>query len=187
MDAARITMTKRVTFWLGILTALSLAGPTARADSYRSKLGFDFKGLKTLRAPEIGWIAGVKWGWFLGKSDAYIGFGANFGTPTGGNPASESLYNLGVYLGYDGKYSRVGVWELSTFVGYGQGKLAGLQETSYYVVEPSFGSGFALGLGWRLLFTTSYLHMSRTTQLSGFSFGIRLDRRYDTTIKPLDP
>lgn len=180
-------MSKRFTSYLGLLLLLSLASPRAWSDSYRSKLGFDFKALRTLHNPQVGWMAGAKWGWFLGKSDAYIGFGAHFGTPTGGNPADERIYNIGGLIGYDGKFSRIGVWELSVFVGYGQGKLAGTQETSYYVVEPSYGAGFALGLGWRLLFTTSYLHMSRTNSFSGFSLGIRLDRRYDTTVKPLDP
>ncbi len=170
-----------------VLAALALAAPKATADNYRSKLGFDFKGLRTLHNSEVGWVAGMKWGWFLGKSDVYIGFGGQFGTPTGGNPADERIYNLGGFFGYDGKFNRTGVWELSIFVGYGQGKLAGTQETSYYVVEPSFGAGFALGLGWRILFTGSYLHMSRTNQFSGITMGIRLDRRYDTTVKPLDP
>ncbi len=180
-------MKQRFTYWFSWMVLLGVVSSHAKADNYRSKLGFDFKALRTLHKSEVGWLAGGKLGWFLGKSDAYVGIGANFGTPTGGNPSSERIYNLGCYIGYDGKFNRTGVWELSVFVGYGQGKLAGTEETSYYVVEPSYGAGFALGLGWRLLFTTSYLHMSRTNHFSGVSFGIRLDRRYDTTVKPLDP
>lgn len=179
-------MNARFTFWMALITLVGLGSASARGDNYRSKLGFDFKALRTLHQADIGWLAGIRGARFLGKSDAYVGLSASFGTPTGGNPSLENLYNIGAMVGYDGKYSRTGVYELSAFVGFGRGKLAG-EETSYYVLEPSFGSGFALGLGWRLLFTASYLHMSHTTQFSGFTMGIRLDRRYDTTIKPLDP
>jgi hypothetical protein len=180
-------MKRRFTFWLLFLALAGTASPAARADSYRSKLGFDFKVLRTLNSTEVGWLAGVRTGRFLGKSDFYVGLGASFGTPTGGNPSLENLFNVGAMFGYDGKYNRIAIYEMSLFVGYGRGKISGVEETSYYVLEPSFGSGFALGLGWRVLFTASYLHMSRTTNFSGFSFGLRLDRRYDTTVKPLDP
>jgi hypothetical protein len=180
-------MSKAFKFHLLLLLSLAAAGARAENSNYRSKVGFDFKALRTLDNADVGWLAGLRFSRFLGKSNVHVGFGGSFGTPTGGNPSQENLFNVGVSVGYDGKYGRVGVWELGLFAGYGQGKLSGATQTSYYVVEPSFGSGFALGLGWRVLFTASYLHMSRTSNFSGFSLGIRLDRRYDTTVKPVDP
>ena len=156
-------------------------------DDYRSKLGFEIKGLKTNRHPTPGWLAGINWARFIGKSDAHAGLSGYYGTPTGNDPKLESIWFVGGTVGYDGKFSRTDVFELKLLVGYGQAKLDGTEATSYFTVEPSLGYGFALGKGYRLLITASYIHQNRANQFSGLTFGFRFDRKTETTVKHVEP
>lgn len=90
-------------------------------------------------------------------------------------------------VGYDGKLGKNSVFELGLLVGYGEGEIRsiGPRVRSYYVVEPSFGAGFSLGMGWRLTLSAGYLYMNGASRFSGGIVGFRLDHRSSSNVKDL--
>jgi len=177
-------VTARITFLFFIFCVSALA-----RDDYRSKVGVEIKGLKTNLSNECGWIAGLKLGRFLGKSNVHVGIGGYYGSPTGGRIDDENLYFAGFLFGYDGRLLKTLLFETSILFGYGRGiiKAKGVDETSYFVTEPNIGFGFGLGKGWRFLFVASYQYLSRANHFSGVSFGLKIDERTETVIKPSEP
>ena len=169
-----------------VLLCLTLSSLAFANDDYFSKFGFEVKGYKTTQ-PESGWLAGLRWGRFLGKSTAHLGLAGYYGTPTGRSPALERTWYVGGTFGYDGRLGRNSVFEAALLVGYGQGKLPTLDQKSYYVAEPSLAAGWMLGKGWRMLFSVSYLYMNNASGFSGFTFGLRFDRKTNIRIKAIDP
>lgn len=169
--------------WICLIFAPSFAfGDSA----YRSKCGLDIKGFKANNQMGVGWLAGVGISRFLGSSNASIGLSGYFGTPQGGNPRDEHIWYTGATVGYDGRVSKVFIWQTGLLVGLGMGKyIAGNQE-SYYTIEPSAGMGFALGGGIRLTFNASYIHMTNAQSFSGTSFGIRIEYKTQTQIKEVN-
>lgn len=154
--------------------------------SYRSKLGIDIRGLKTNAQSRLGWLGGVSMARFLGSSNASIGLAGYFGTPQGGNPSDERLWYAGVTLGYDGRMSKVFIWQTCVLVGAGSGKFSSGTQQSYYTIEPTAGIGFALGGGIRLTVNTSYIHLTDAPSFSGTSFGFRLEYKTQTQIKEIN-
>lgn len=151
----------------------------------RGKLGLDLKGFKSNLLNKVGWIGGLRAAHFFGTSQFYMGVAAYFGTPTGNTIAREKMYYGGITMGLDGRLSKVFIYEIGLLGGYGEGQIdeLSMDENSYYVVEPSIGVGFSLGLGWRIIFSGSYIHMARAPYLSGPTFGIRLDYKSITQVK----
>ena len=163
-------------------------GMTVFADSnYRSRIGFDFRGVKLLQQNGVGWVSGMELGRYLGTSNVYYGIGAKYGAPTGDSPSDENLYYGGVNLGFDGRMSKVFIYDLAIMGGYGAGKITRLNQnqTSYYVIEPSAGIGFALGGGCRLKFEFGYTYMTNAPSFTGATFGFRIDFRSATQVKDI--
>lgn len=154
--------------------------------SYRSKLGLDLRTIKPNLQKEMGWVAGVRMARFIGSSNAYYGVAGYFGSPQGGDPKLNNTWYTGVTLGYDGRLGKIGMYELSILAGLGAGKAPNLEQTSYYVVEPSIAAGFLLGGGFRLTAGVSYLHMTNATVFSGATFGFRLEYKTQTSIKEIN-
>jgi hypothetical protein len=173
---------------LGSLAVAEPGGGGASGGGYRSKYGFDVKAFKPNPMNGVGWIGGIRTGRFLGTSNVHVSLNGFYGTPTGGNPSDEFLYYGGLGLGYDFRMSKVFLAELGIIVGYGYGKSRTLNvaQTSYYLVEPSFGMGFGLGNGWRLIFSASYVHMTQAKEFSGATFGIRIDFKTQTITKEIN-
>lgn len=166
-------------FWLLFLGLFLVSLPALAEGDYRSKYGLDVSAIKISPQSSIGWVLGIRSERYLGGSNVYLGLQVDWGAPTGGSPADESIFYCGASFGYDGRMSRTFTYEFSAFAGYGQGQIKnlGLSEVSYFVVQPSIGIGFGLGGGYRLTIDASYLQMSGAAQFSGPMFGIRLDYR----------
>lgn len=154
-------------------------------DGSRGKWGFDIKGFKSNLHPDPGWVLGGRWAGYFGTSQVYMGLGAYFGAPTGLSITKEKMYYGGLILGTDRKMGKVGVFEASLLLGYGEGQMSQLSisENSHYVVEPSLGFGVSLGGGWRLTFAGSYLHMANAKNFSGATFGFRFQYRSSSNPK----
>ncbi len=162
------------------LSLLTIMGTRAFSDTqFRSKLGFEFRGLRLPQQSGVGWVAGLQTGRYLGTSNVYYGLSALFGAPTGDSIANESIYYGGFILGKDGRLSKVFIGDINLLVGYGAGKVSRLNQSdmSYYVVEPTAGLGFSLGGGCRLKFEVGYTYMTNTPNFSGYTFGFRIDFR----------
>lgn len=170
-------------FFLGLF--LLFSSPAQADNRYRSKLGFDFKGFKPNLDRPIGWLAGFNWAEFIGDSQVYWGLGAYFGTPAGRALTEEYLTYGGLLIGWEIQTGKRSLFELDLLVGYGQGerKPIGLKQNSYYVAQPGAAFGFKLGQGWKVLFTTHYIHMADAKDFSGPSFGIRVEFKSLSTTK----
>ena len=157
-------------------------------DGYRSKVGFDLKGFKPNLQNGIGWLGGFRWARYYGTSQVSMGLAAYFGSATGRPITDERLYYGGLTLGLDGRLSRSFIYELGSLFGYGEGvyRNLGVEEKSYWVVEPSLALGVALGGGWRLSFSGSYVHMTNAKMLSGPTFGFRIQYRSQSTVKDVN-
>jgi hypothetical protein len=178
---------KRVRLLILFLLAFgaSQPHPLQADDNDRGKLGFDIKGFKPNLRPDIGWITGGRWARYFGSSQVYMGLGAYFGAPTGLSIKEEYLAYGGLTLGVDKKVGKIGVFEGSVLLGYGQGQMKqfSVNETSNLVVEPTVGFGGMLGGGWRMTFAVSYLHMASAKNFSGPSFGVRFQFRSSSSLK----
>ena len=154
-------------------------------DGSRGKWGFDIKGFKANLQPNPGWLLGGRWASYFGTSQVYMGLGAYFGAPTGLSITKEKMYYGGIIIGTDKKFGKVGAFEASLLLGYGEGQMTQLSisENSHYVVEPSLGFGVSLGGGWRLTFAGSYLHMADAKNFSGSTFGFRFQYRSSSNPK----
>ena len=169
------------------LSVLFIGAPLAWADtSFRSKIGIDLRGIKPNLQNEMGWLAGVRTARFIGTSNAHIGLAGYFGSPQGGDPKINNSWHSGLTLGYDGKLGKTMTWEIGFLGGLGAGKAPNLEQTSYYVVEPSIGAGFQLGGGFRMTANASYIHMTSAAVFSGPSFGFRIEYKTQTTSKELN-
>lgn len=165
---------------LFLITVLLSVGTSTFADTqFRSKLGFEFRGIKIPQQSGVGWLAGLQTGRYLGTSNVYYGLSGFFGTPTGDSIANENVFYGGFILGKDGRISKIFISDLNILLGYGGGRRSSLNQNdlSYYVVEPTAGIGFALGGGCRLKFEVGYTYMTNTPNFSGYTFGIRVDFR----------
>lgn len=156
-------------------------------DSYRTKLGVDLKGYKTPLDYNVGALMGLRYSRYVGASQVHIGGAGYYGIPTGRNPSSEYVSYGGLTLNYDGRMSKTFIYELGLLVGMGQGEFRNtspiVSEKSYLIAEPSASMGFALGLGWRLTFSASYIYMTEARSFTGYCFGFRLDYKTSTGIK----
>lgn len=182
-------MKLRTYIYVILLSVSSLAlAERGSGGGYRSKYGFDFKAYKPNIQNGVGWIGGMRTGRYLGTSNVHVTLNGFYGTPTGQNPSDEFLYYGGLGLGYDFRMSKVFLAEFGIVVGYGQGKSSTLNvdKTSYYVIEPNFGMGFALGNGWRLIFSASYIHMTSVREFSGATFGVRIDFQTETITREVN-
>ena len=178
-----------VKYRVALLLVLGTMLPSSYSDDgYRSKVGFDIKGFKPNLHNRIGWIGGGRWARYYGTSQVYTGLAAYFGAPTGLSIGEQRIYYGGLTLGYDGRLSKHFVYELGFLIGYGEGimKSMGISERSYFVAEPSLSLGFALGGGWRLCFSGSYLSMNTAKNFSGSTFGVRLQYRSSSAIKDVN-
>lgn len=171
-------------FWL-LATCFFLSSPSLADSRFRSKLGLDIAGFKPNTGSSIGWLTGLRWGQFLGDSQVYWGLSAFYGSPSGKAITEEYLTFGGLQLGWEFQASKRSFFELDVLVGAGQGefKNLGIKQNSYYVAKPGIAFGFRLGQGWKVLFTTSYLHMSNARDFSGPTLGFRLEFKSVSTSK----
>ncbi len=175
---------------LCLLTALIGANVYADNNSFRSRLGIDVSFLKLNPQKRIGWLSGLRWAHYVGTSQVNVGLAVFFGAPIGGNPVDERVVFGGGTLAYDGHLSRNTIYDIGLLLGYGNSKISVLiptiQETSFFVVQPSLGIGWLLGLGWRFQFVLSYAHMTDAPAFSGPTFGFRFDYKSQTTVRDLN-
>jgi hypothetical protein len=150
-------------------------------------MGIDVKGFKPNLTNGVGWLGGARFARYLGTSQVSVGLAGYYGVPTGGSPSSENMWYAGPNLGQEGKLFRIMVYEIGIMAGAGAGKFTdrSIDEKSYYVIEPNLSTGFNLGGGIRLTFSTTYIHMTGAGNFSGPTFGFRFDYRTQTSIKEL--
>lgn len=160
--------------------------PASGDTSYRSKLGIDLRGVKPNLQREMGWVAGIRTARFIGTSNAYFGAAGYYGSPQGGDPKENNTWYAGLTLGYDGRLGKTGIYEVGILAGMGAGKARNLEQTSYYVVEPSLQAGFHLGGGFRITAGVSYVHMTNAAVFSGPTFGFRIEYKTQTVVKEID-
>ncbi len=170
------------------ITLCAFAVPAKAELAARSKIGFDIQGYKTNFYSNFGWLAGLRYAKFLGDSQVYVGLAGYYGTPQGNGISDEYVTVGGITMGYEHSFSRRFLGEMSLNLGYGEGKIRpiGIENQSFFVVEPGLAAGFRLGEGWKLLFSAHYLHMNHAKDLSGFSCGFRFEFKFSTQTKPLN-
>lgn len=171
-----------------VITLTAMSFPAFADHQFRSKFGFDARGVKLPQQTGVGWLAGLQTGRYFGSSNVFYGLGGLFGAPTGDSLANEMLYYGGFTLGYDGRMSKYFIFDLQLLAGYGGGHITRVSQDnlSYYVVEPSAGIGVSLGGGFRLKLACGYTHMTNTPNFSGFTFGFRIDFRSAVTSKDIN-
>lgn len=169
---------------------LTLCAGAFGKEDYRTKLGFQLGTIRTNHSNEMGWLLGGRTGRFFGTSNVYIGLAGNYGAPTGKNPSYDWMGYGGLLVGYEGWFSKGVGYELSVLGGYGEGRFRTttpeLRQMSYFVVEPNIGISIPLGLGWRLTFVTSYIHMTEATNFSGTTLSMRFEFKSETSTKPIN-
>lgn len=129
-----------------------------------------------LGTSDYGYLGGLTSLYYFGSSPVSIGLSAYFGTPTGNALGEDSLLYAGVPLHFDGHIGKLLVYDLGIFAGYAQGRISSDTRTSF-VLEQSIALGFALGNGWRLTASPGYLYNFSDPSLTGFTYGIRIERR----------
>lgn len=178
--------TKRI---LGLISLAMLICSSGQAtDRYRSKLGIDMRGVRTNQLSDIGWLVGAKAVQYIGKSKAYWGITGFWGSPSGQSPGDDYMFYGGLNLGFEGRFTKNLLYDFNLTAGYGQGNFrsANIGQSSFFVLEPNFGTGFYLGLGWRILFNVGYINMANAPNFSGVVLGFRLEIATETVTKPYE-
>ena len=184
---------------LALFLMLSFAiAPSLLSAETKVRWGFDAKafqigasGRKLMSSfnanDNLGDMLGFRTGIYPGNSDFSLGVEGYAGASKTAQISSRNyVYYGGLTLGFDKKIGSAFYYELGLLAGYGEASLGERASGKSSVLEPTIAIGFILGGGWRLGFRGGYIHAPSANGVSGFNFGLRLERKSLTTSRSAD-
>ena len=151
----------------------------------KRRFDFDSK-LIRLGAGGTGWVLGFTYDNYIPNLPISYGIAGYFGSPTGENVQGDNLAVIGVPVTVDGHLSERLIYSLGGMPGYAQGNLSGGTRMTGVILEQSISVGFVLGGGWRVALQPGYLYCFNDSNFSGFTYGIRIERKTLQTIRGRD-
>jgi hypothetical protein len=109
-----------------------------------------------------------------------IGTSLYLGTAHGGDTSRDNLAYGGLTLGAETTLLRLFELNLKALIGYGYGTSPQVTGQSV-AIQPTLAAGLVLVNGWRASFVFGYLMMPSANGFTSRTYGIRLERKIETT------
>lgn len=170
----------------GALSAVAHADDDLlKGDYERDRYGIEFqqfKGGNSDSGTQGGMIGIRDSAYLMDWKKLHLGAAVYFGTPHGGDLSRDNLLYGGLIAGVDTTVSRIFELSLDALIGYGYGNSNISQIAGQSVaIQPTASAGFVLVRGWRASFSMGYLSMPSANGFSGQTFGIRLERKTESS------